>query len=146
MDNHFSPTFFKQLYQFETVYCPTDVDSFKVWILVNYPQMELAPEASLAFLHKILAAMQLQSQHFRISNIASTTTWENYSQEATVPYQQVWAFGDCLTKIIPVLPTQPNYVPQMHEDIIYLGADTLETLQNNAELKKQLWAVLQQLK
>lgn len=146
MDSHFSPAFFKQLYQFETIYYPSEVNSFKVWVLVNYPQMADAPKESLAFLHKILGAIQLQSPQYRITNIASTVDWENYSQSATLPYQQAWAFGECLAKITPNLPPNPLYIPQVHQNITYLRADTLEKLQSDTELKKQLWNVLQQLK
>jgi DNA polymerase III psi subunit len=102
------------------------------------------PDATWAFLQKILGAMQLRPQDVKVSNIASDS-WKNYSQDSPVPYQQVWAFGETLPTVFPALPTLKVYEPHTAEGITYLRSDSLEVLQNDTDRKKQLWTALQGL-
>ncbi len=137
MTAHTTPAFFKQLYQFDAVY-ELPPAGIKVWILVDYPQDILAPEESLTFLYKILGALKLQSQYVKVSNVRAPL-------DLPTQYMQVWAFGTPISAILPALPALTAYKPHTQDEIVYLEADSLESLQQNTALKKELWTVLQTL-
>ena len=143
MNIDISPAFFKQLYQFEEVYQLPDNETFKVWILVAYPQEKTLPAAAEEFLHKILGAIGLKKQDFRISNVA-TKEWENYSLQTPLPYLQVWAFDTPLQALFPAVAATP-FIPQYSQEIVYLQSESLESLQNNTQQKTALWQALKSL-
>jgi|GEM_PF-4488142 len=145
MEINASPAFFKELYQFEEVYQLADVDTFVVWVLIDYPQQTRIPETTLAFLHKILGAIQLKAQDFRIADVSAGKVWENYSLPALVPYRQVWGFGNALKTVFPTL-NLTAYTPQTIEGILYLQAENLETIQTDVQHKNSLWQALQKTK
>lgn len=144
METLLTPSYFKQLYQYDTVYNPVVKDNFLVWILVSYPQEDVMPETTWAFLQKVLGAMHLNLRDVKVSNIASES-WKDYRQDSPIPYQQVWAFGEILPTVFPALPALPLYEPHTAEDIAYLRSDSLEVLQQDTNRKKQLWSALQGL-
>jgi hypothetical protein len=139
-----TPSFFKQLYQFDKVYYPQIIDGFKVWILVAYPNENILPESNLAFLQKILGALRLSHQDFKIANVLSEG-WKDYRQDSPILYKQVWVFDVSLQAYFPEIPILPAYEPNKVGEISYLQAESLEVLQNDVERKKQLWNALQKM-
>lgn len=113
-------------------------------LLVNIPEVTFVSDEQLTFLSGILTACKLTLEDVGLVNIAS------YPE---LPYKKISeAFTPRITIMFGVEPAtiqlpfvMPAFQRQSFNNQVYLAVPTLTELENNKDLKRRLWAVLQQI-
>ncbi|MEO5783370.1 MAG: hypothetical protein ABIQ07_08875 [Ginsengibacter sp.] len=113
-------------------------------LLVNNPDTAFVTDQQLTFLSGILNACKLTLEDIGLLNIASypAISYKTIS-EALTP-RIIMLFGISTDSIqLPFL--MPDFQRQSYNNQVYLVVPTLHALENDKNLKRKLWAVLQQI-
>lgn len=115
-----------------------------ILLLVNNPDTAFVTDEQLTFLSGILNACKLTLEDVGLLNLASYPgiSYKKIS-DAFTP-RIVMMFG-ILPDAIQLPFVMPEFQRQSYNNQVYLAAPTLNELENNKELKRRLWTVLQQI-
>jgi DNA polymerase III psi subunit len=113
-------------------------------LLVNNPDIAFVTDEQLTFLSGILNACKLTLEDVGLLNLAS------YPE---ISYKKISdVFNPRITMMFGILPdaiqlpfVMPEFQRQSYNNQVYLAAPSLNELENNKELKRKLWTVLQQI-
>jgi hypothetical protein len=113
-------------------------------LLVNNPDAAFISDQQLTFLSGILNACKLTLEDIGLVNIASYPTISYKKISETFTPRIVMMFGISPNAIeLPFV--MPEFQRQSYNNQVYLAAPSLDELENNKELKRKLWIVLQQI-
>ena len=113
-------------------------------LLVNNPEVAFVTDQQLTFLSGILNACKLTLEDIGLLNIAfyPAISYKTIS-DAFTP-RIIMLFGISTDSIqLPFL--MPDFQRQSYNNQVYLAAPSLQTLENDKEMKRKLWMVLQQI-
>ena len=116
----------------------------QILLLLKEPQHKYVEENDLAFLSKILSAVNLTLADVAIVNCHenSQAHYENLMEH--VKPSKIIFFGVGAEEL--GFPLQfGSYKPQTYNGQVYLSSISLKNLQDNVEEKKKFWASLQQM-
>lgn len=113
-------------------------------LVVSNLNATFVSDEQLTFLSGILAACKLTLEDVGLLNIAS---------DPRVSYKKITeAFNPRIMIMFGVLPDQlqlpflmPEFQRQSYNNQLYLAVPSLTELENNKDLKRKLWVVLQQI-
>lgn len=116
----------------------------RIILLVNHPEVAFVTDQQLTFLSGILNACKLTLEDVGLLNIAS---------HPAVHYKTISeSFNPVLVIMFGILPdalqlpfVMPEFQRQTFNNQVYLAAPSLHELENNKELKRKFWVVLQQI-
>lgn len=113
-------------------------------LLVNNPDTTFVTDEQLSFLSGILSACKLTFEDIGLINIAfsSTLSYKTLSERFTPVI--VIMFG-ILPQQIQLPFVMPEFQRQFYNNQVYLTVPALHNLENNKDLKRRLWVVLQQI-
>lgn len=113
-------------------------------LLVNIPEVTFVSDEQLTFLSGILTACKLTLEDVGLVNLASypELTYKKISE----------TFSPRITILFGVEPgtiqlpfAMPGFQRQSFNNQVYLAVPSLTELENNKDLKRKLWDVLQQI-
>ena len=113
-------------------------------LLVNNPDAVFVTDQQLTFLSGILAACKLTLEDVGLINIAAIPTISYKTILNSFKPRIVIMFG--ISPDVIELPfVIPLFQKQSYNNQVYLAVPSLNELENNKELKRNLWTVLQQI-
>ena len=115
-----------------------------ILLLVNNPDTSFVSDEQLTFLSGILNACKLTLEDIGLLNIASHPAISYKKISETFNPRIVMMFG-ILPDTIQLPFVMPEFQRQSYNNQVYLAVPTLTELENNKELKRKLWTVLQQI-
>lgn len=113
-------------------------------LLVNNPDAAFVSDQQLTFLSGILNACKLTLEDIGLVNIASYPAISYKKISETFTPRIVMMFG-ILPEAIELPFVMPEFQRQSYNNQVYLAVPSLDELENNKELKRKLWIVLQQI-
>lgn len=113
-------------------------------LLVNTPEVTFVSDEQLTFLSGILTACKLTLEDVGLVNIAfyPELTYKKIS-EAFTPRITIMFGVEPGTIQLPF--EMPGFQRQSFNNQVYMAVPSLTELENNKDLKRKLWAVLQQI-
>ncbi len=115
-----------------------------VILLVNHPDESFISETKLTFLSGILNACKLTLEDIALINITTHPDISYKHISETFNPRIILMFGISPEEIqLPFV--MPEFQRQSYNNQIYLSIPTLLSLEENKELKRKLWMVLQQI-
>jgi len=114
-----------------------------ILLLVNDPDNAFIDDAQLTFLSGILNACKLTLEDIALVNIADNSTNYKKLNEDLSP-KIIIMFG-VIPEEIQLPFVIPQFQKQSYNNQFYIAASSLTDLEDNKDLKRRLWAVLQQL-
>jgi len=115
-----------------------------VILLVNHPYEGFISDSRLTFLSGILNACKLTLEDIGLINIATYPDISYKLISETFNPRIILMFGISPEEIqLPFV--MPEFQRQSYNNQIYLSIPTLHSLEENKELKRKLWMVLQQI-
>ncbi len=115
-----------------------------ILILVNNPDTAFVTEKQLTFLSGILTACKLTLDDVGLLNIATHPAITYKALSDTFSPRIVMMFG-ILPEAIQLPFVMPEFQRQSHNNRVYLAIPSLTELENNKDLKRNLWIALQQI-
>ena len=113
-------------------------------LLVNHQDVGFISDSQLTFLSGILNACKLTLEDIGLLNIASYPAISYKLISETFHPRIIMMFGISSEEIqLPFV--MPEYQRQSYNSQIYLSIPNLQSLEENKELKRKLWMVLQQI-
>jgi hypothetical protein len=113
-------------------------------LIVNNPDAAFISDQQLTFLSGILNACKLTLEDIGLVNIASNPSLSYKKITENFTPRIVMMFGISPDSIeLPFV--MPEFQRQSYNNQVYLSAPSLNDLENNKELKRKLWGVLQQI-
>lgn len=113
-------------------------------LLVNNPAETFISEVQLTFLSGILNACKLTLEDIAIINIASSPSLSYKTISDNLNPKIILMFGVSPDNIqLPFLI--PSFQRQTYNNQMYLSIPDLSKLENDKDLKRKLWAELQQI-
>ena len=113
-------------------------------LLVNNPDIAFVTDQQLTFLSGILNACKLTLEDIGLLNIASYPAISyKIISDAFTP-RIIMLFG-ITTDTIQLPFLMPDFQRQSYNNQVYLAIPSLQALENDKELKRKLWMVLQQI-
>ena len=115
-----------------------------ITLLVNNPAIAFVTDEQLTFLSGILNACKLTLEDVGLLNIASYPAISYKKISDTLHPTIVIMFG-ILPDAIQLPFVMPEFQRQSFNNQVYLTVPSLSELENNKDLKRKLWSVLQQI-
>lgn len=113
-------------------------------LLVNNADATFVTDQQLTFLSGILNACKLTLEDIGLLNIASYPAISYKTISDAFTPRIIMLFGISTDTIqLPFL--MPDFQRQSYNNQVYLAAPSLQTLENDKEMKRKLWTVLQQI-
>jgi len=127
----------------------TELDIFggnkqHIILLVNDPEAAFITDEQLTFLSGILNACKLTLEDVGVLNINSYPGI-SYKKVAEIFTPRIVMMFGILPDTIQLPFVMPEFQRQSYNNQIYLAVPSLNELENNKELKRKLWTVLQQI-
>lgn len=116
----------------------------QIILVVDNPDVAFIRDEQLTFLSGILNACKLTLEDIGLVNIASYPALSYKKISETLTPRIVIMFG-ILPDAIQLPFVMPEFQRQSYNNQVYLSAPSLNELENNKELKRKLWIVLQQI-
>ena len=113
-------------------------------LLVNDPEAAFITDKQLTFLSGILNACKLTLEDVGVLNINSYPGI-SYKKVADIFTPRIVMMFGILPDAIQLPFVMPEFQRQSYNNQIYLAVPSLNELENNRELKRKLWMVLQQI-
>lgn len=128
---------------------PNEINFFggnrqRIVLLVNNPDVVFMADGQLTFLSGILSACKLAFEDIALINIAAlpAVSYKTISEN----------FNPTVIILFGIPPEQlqlpfviPEFQKQSYNNQVYLSVPDLNNLENNKDLKRKLWVVLQQI-
>ncbi len=115
-----------------------------IMLLVNNPHTSFVTDQQLTFLSGILTACKLTLEDIGLLNIAATPVISYKIISNSFKPRIVIMFGISPDAIeLPFV--MPVFQRQSYNNQVYLAVPSLDELENNKDLKRKLWTVLQQI-
>lgn len=115
-----------------------------ILLVVNNPDIAFVTDQQLTFLSGILNACKLTLEDIGLLNIASYPAISyKIISDAFTP-RIIMLFG-ITTDTIQLPFLMPDFQRQSYNNQVYLAIPSLQALENDKELKRKLWMVLQQI-
>lgn len=113
-------------------------------LLVNNPDIAFVSDQQLTFLSGILSACNLRLEDVGLLNIAAYPAISYKTISDAFTPRIVMLFGISTDTIqLPFL--MPDFQRQSYNNQFYLAIPSLYALENDKDLKRKLWTVLQQI-
>jgi len=116
----------------------------RIILLVNHPEVAFVTDQQLTFLSGILNACKLTLEDVGLVNIASYPAVSYKTISESFNPVIVIMFG-ILAEAIQLPFVMPEFQRQAFNSQVYLAVPSLHALENNKELKRKFWMVLQQI-
>jgi hypothetical protein len=148
MDKDYS--FFRYLYD-EDIYIikpskKTDSVTLRgILIIVEYPGISTVPTKEKNLLNKILDSVQLKPVQVSIINISELRNRVSSRSRIKFDHAKVIMFTGKIPTLVNLEPPDKKYTILQDLSNDYVLADTLETIEQDKNLKKELWDVLKEL-
>jgi hypothetical protein len=113
-------------------------------LLVNNPGEAFISDQQLTFLSGVLNACKLTLEDIGLVNIAAYPSISYKKISDTFTPRIVMMFG-ILPDAIELPFVMPEFQRQSYNNQVYLAVPSLGALENNKDLKRKLWVVLQQI-
>lgn len=113
-------------------------------LLVNNPDAAFVIDQQLTFLSGILNACKLTLEDVGILNIASYPA-VSYKKISDVMHPRIIMMFGVSADVIELPFVMPEFQRQSYNNQVYIAAPSLDELENNKDLKRKLWTVLQQI-
>ena len=113
-------------------------------LIVDNPDIAFVTDQQLTFLSGILNACKLTLEDIGLLNIASYPGISYKTISDAFTPRIIMLFGMSTDTIqLPFL--MPEFQRQSYNNQLYLAAPSLQVLENDKEMKRKLWTVLQQI-
>lgn len=113
-------------------------------LLVNNPDIAFVTDQQLTFLSGILNACKLTLEDIGLLNIASYPAISYKTISDAFTPRIIMLFGIAPDTIqLPFL--MPDFQRQSYNNQVYLATPSLQVLENDKDMKRKLWMVLQQI-
>lgn len=113
-------------------------------LLVNNADVAFVTDQQLTFLSGILNACKLTLEDIGLVNISSYPSISYKTISDAFTPRIIMLFGISTDTIqLPFL--MPDFQRQSYNNQVYLAAPSLQTLENDKNMKRKLWTVLQQI-
>jgi len=113
-------------------------------LLVNNTETAFVTDEQLSFLSGILSACKLTFEDIGLINIASCSPI-SYKKLSEVFTPAIVIMFGILPEEIQLPFVMPEFQRQSYNNQVYLTVPSLNNLENNKDLKRRLWVVLQQI-
>ncbi len=115
-----------------------------ILVIIKNPDNKFLDDVQLAFLTKMITACRLSLSDIAIININSLSENEIKAVPTILKAEKVIMFGvNSMEMKLPFLI--PDFQIQNYNEVQYLSAPDLQTIENNQVVKKQLWASFQKM-
>ena len=115
-----------------------------ILLLVNNPDVAFVTDQQLTFLSGILSACKLTLEDVGLLNIASYPAISYKTISDAFTPRIIMLFG-ITTDAIQLPFLMPDFQRQSYNNQVYLAIPSLQALENDKDLKRKLWMVLQQI-
>ena len=115
-----------------------------ILLMVNNPDAAFVSDEQLTFLSGILTACKLTLEDIGLINIATHPAIDYKTITESLSPRIVMLFG-ISPEAISLPFVMPVFQRQSFQNQVYVAVPTLGELENNKELKRKLWTVLQQI-
>ncbi len=116
----------------------------KVLLLVNHLGVAFASDQQLTFLSGILKACKLTFEDIGLVNIDNYPSISFKHLSETLTPKIIFMFG-IIPEEIQLPFVMPEFQRQSFNNQIYLTIPSLDSLEDNKDLKRKLWLVIQQI-
>jgi DNA polymerase III psi subunit len=128
----------------DDVFVVNENKRYPLLTLIENPSADYLSPQEEEFLEKILKAVHIKIEEIKVINVASPKPENYFESLQELPAKRVINFGTSFEKIN--LPLHfDKYMPVAQQGITFLMADSLDTISQDLEKKKQLWKALQQI-
>ena len=116
----------------------------RIILIVNHRDISFVTDQQLTFLSGILNACKLTLEDVGLLNISSAPAISYKTISDSFKPGIVMMFG-ISPEAIQLPFVIPEFQRQSYHNQVYVAAPSLDDLENNKELKRKLWTVLQQI-
>jgi len=115
-----------------------------ILLLVNHTDASFISDEQLTFLSGILTACKLTFEDIGLLNIASHSAI-SYKTISNIFNPRIVLLFGILPDAIQLPFVMPEFQRQSYNNQVYITVPSLQTLENNKDLKRKLWIALQQI-